>query len=75
MFLFCNVVRVKRKIGKVEGCELHLEVKRKIMKVMVIFLQSLQNKPKGAKGLGRRGQKKKKRQKSLEIFNIGFIVN
>lgn len=74
MFLFVNVVKVKRKIGKVEGCELHLEVKRKIRKVMVIFLQSLQNKPKGAKGLGGRGQEKE-RQKSLEIFNSGFIVN
>jgi hypothetical protein len=60
MFLFVNVVKVKRKIGKVEGCELHLEVKRKIRKVMVIFLQSLQNKPKGAKGVGGVGSRKKK---------------
>ncbi len=60
MFLFFNVVKVKRKIRKVESCELHLEVKRKIRKVMVIFLQSLQNKPKGAKGLGGGGGNQEK---------------
>jgi hypothetical protein len=56
MFLFFNVVRVKRKIGKVKGCELHLEVKRKIKEGNGYFLAILGKQAQGSKGVGGWGQ-------------------